>query len=144
MTGGGFYVVSFVSCSSCFMLKFSGHYVIKLFRVWRAQAPPFSPFSALALLAQGGPGHRHLEQPAVVLGGQAWLYLLFLRGSLSLRSKGGRSGVEDSFRQGTQWSLNIPKHLEKEDLQDGAEVTQGSVVPGSVLCIRIGRGTGSC
>lgn len=22
MTGGGFYVVSFVSCSSCFMLKF--------------------------------------------------------------------------------------------------------------------------
>lgn len=40
MTGGGFYVVSFVSCSSCFMLKFSGCYVIKLLGVWRAQAPP--------------------------------------------------------------------------------------------------------
>lgn len=39
MTGGGFYVVSFVSCSSCFMLKFLGHYVIKLLGVWRAQAP---------------------------------------------------------------------------------------------------------
>lgn len=41
MTGGGFYVVSFVSCSSCFMLKFSGRYVIKLLGVWRAQAPLF-------------------------------------------------------------------------------------------------------
>lgn len=41
MTGGGFYVVSFVSCSSCFMLKFSCHYVIKLLGVWRAQAPLF-------------------------------------------------------------------------------------------------------
>lgn len=33
MTGGGFYVVSFVRCSSCFMLKFSGRYVIKLLGV---------------------------------------------------------------------------------------------------------------
>lgn len=33
MTGGGFYVVSFVSCSSCFILKFSGYYVIKLLGV---------------------------------------------------------------------------------------------------------------
>lgn len=41
MTGGGFYVVSFVSCSFCFMLKFSGRYVIKLLGVWRAQAPLF-------------------------------------------------------------------------------------------------------
>lgn len=61
MTGGGFYVVSFVSCSSCFMLKFSGHYVIKLLGVWRAQAPPFLAFAHLATLAQAGPGHWMLE-----------------------------------------------------------------------------------
>lgn len=53
MTGGGFYVVSFVSCSSCFMLKFSGHYVIKLLGVWRAQAPPFLVFCTLGHVSPG-------------------------------------------------------------------------------------------
>ena len=61
MTGGGFYVVSFVSCSSCFMLKFSGHYVIKLLGVWRAQAPPFLACVHWALSAQAGRTTRRLE-----------------------------------------------------------------------------------
>lgn len=52
MTGGGFYVVSFVSCSSCFMLKFSGRYVIKLLGVWRAQAPLFLITGAVPAVGQ--------------------------------------------------------------------------------------------
>lgn len=52
MTGGGFYVVSFVSCSFCFMLKFSGRYVIKLLGVWRAQAPLFLFTGAVPAVGQ--------------------------------------------------------------------------------------------
>lgn len=52
MTGGGFYVVSFVSCSSSFMLKFSGRYAIKLHGVWRAQAPLFLITGAVPAMGQ--------------------------------------------------------------------------------------------
>lgn len=58
MTGGGFYVVSFVSRSSCFMLKPSGHYVIKLLGVWRAQAPASLAFCTMATSSQLGPATR--------------------------------------------------------------------------------------
>lgn len=72
MTGGGFYVVSFVSCSSCFMLRFSGHYVIKLLGVWRAEAPrPHHP--------RAGPNHQPHTWNYLVLmpGGPIPLDLLF-------------------------------------------------------------------
>ena len=48
---------------------------------------PLAPLALLALLAQAGPGHGHLEQPAVVSGGQGELYLLLLRGNLHLHSE---------------------------------------------------------
>lgn len=75
MTGGGFYVVSFVSCSSCFMLKFSGRYVIKLLGVWRAQA---SSFQVQCLLWGKCLCDQSLSMPTFLINGSLCFHLIFV------------------------------------------------------------------
>lgn len=80
MTGGGFYVVSFVSCSFCFMLKFSGRYVIKLLGVWRAQAPLFLVIGAVPAVGQMSvcPVSAHHHFPCQWLSLlPSWIWFLF-------------------------------------------------------------------
>lgn len=108
MTGGGFYVISFVSCSSCFMLKFSGHYVIKLLGVWRAQAPPFLAFCTLGHVSPGWARRPDTySQLAMVPGGERCLYLLFHKKQLqSMKMCSEWNGLELGAALGR---LNIQK-----------------------------------
>lgn len=111
MTGGGFYVVSFVSCSSCFMLEFSGCYVIKLLGVWRAQAPPLIAGGAVPA------GGKHLCGLCQCHLPHWWLSLIPFWLCFSFRSPGTCLCEEAMKVSGWLWScfgawaLDLSSHL---------------------------------
>lgn len=134
MTGGGFYVVSFVSCSPCFMLKFSGHYVIKLLGVWRARAPLFLAWCTLGPVSPGQARPLDAQcQLAVVPRGHGCLNLLFQEEQLpSLKT-----WSEEVWGTGTAWGRllqGLLKVLKKESFFIGRRKTCWIGCHSSRLC----------